>query len=719
MGGMVRAEGVRLLELTCLQEALGPLLGCPCCCSGQLQLHEDVRRSSGLYSALCFACQACHHRLPLHSSCRSGSQGWQVNVYTQQVKAQLGLGEDMLRDLFRIYQIPYRARNASEDCSSGDTDALLDCFLDRGDAFRSFVCSLCDQTFECVRMLKQHMGLHTVHSIECLDSVNMMGSLDRSSNQQEDALHVPIESIVTEAALNFPSPDVEKTLQLSPKEEVFTSSACNQRFEGLDLLEQNLNGDSLHSTFEYTESFEEATSNFSESLSQPVKSELAQNSSRPDISGSKYLSCNSSPNSSSAVSASQKLTCSVLEQQSVSHIEQKIPCVDVNSLHLAKTNHSSEQEEKTALENNIDAIVINTALQFQTSTIENNGMLNKHTQNNTSDSSELQLSTINTLKNSDCNNSNSNAFSSLDNGHGLNSGMVETVNISIDSSVKVETRAVEFSSLTDKLGVSPTETDKGGLDNCSITDFTCKICGQTFKRVGALKQHMVQHDSGGRYVCSECSSTFGDDIQLKKHVGEVHAKSKYSCSVCGKIFKKAFNLVQHARTHTGEKPFLCATCGKSFSDASTFNKHQKTLHSGERMLKCPTCGKCFYHAGHLRVHMRQHTGERPYLCQLCGKSYAYPDSVKKHMKIHLDERNLSCTTCGRSFRWRESLKQHLKTHQQQSTSGAWMTEEIQRSNHEDNIITSTPTERSAVSHENISSVARDMSFLESVRDTYF
>ncbi|XP_023703512.1 zinc finger protein 771 isoform X2 [Cryptotermes secundus] len=207
--------------------------------------------------------------------------------------------------------------------------------------------------------------------------------------------------------------------------------------------------------------------------------------------------------------------------------------------------------------------------------------------------------------------------------------------------------------------------DVGSISKASlrIKTYTCLICHQEFRRLGALKQHSSEHSEHETFSCPECMESFQREDDFKMHM-KSHGKTNLQCTVCGRYFKKTFNLTQHVRIHTGEKPFLCSICGKSFGDSSTLSKHQKSVHNSERPFSCETCGKTFYHTGHLRVHLRQHTGEKPYSCHICGKAFAYPDSIKKHLLTHTDNRQFQCSVCGRRFRWRESLKQHTKTHEQ-------------------------------------------------------
>jgi uncharacterized C2H2 Zn-finger protein len=81
--------------------------------------------------------------------------------------------------------------------------------------------------------------------------------------------------------------------------------------------------------------------------------------------------------------------------------------------------------------------------------------------------------------------------------------------------------------------------------------YTCLICHQEFRRLGALKQHSSEHDEHETFSCPECMESFQREDDFKMHM-KSHGKSNLQCTVCGKYFKKTFNLTQHVRIHTGK-----------------------------------------------------------------------------------------------------------------------------------------------------------------------
>ena len=63
------------------------------------------------------------------------------------------------------------------------------------------------------------------------------------------------------------------------------------------------------------------------------------------------------------------------------------------------------------------------------------------------------------------------------------------------------------------------------LSTLKVTVFKCHICGQSFKREGNFKNHLLRHDDGNNgpssetdFSCKICSQPFGGKLSLQRHV---------------------------------------------------------------------------------------------------------------------------------------------------------------------------------------------------------
>ena len=92
------------------------------------------------------------------------------------------------------------------------------------------------------------------------------------------------------------------------------------------------------------------------------------------------------------------------------------------------------------------------------------------------------------------------------------------------------------------------------LDNLRV----CRLCGQSFSHILALKRHLVSHTGVKRITCR----------------------------VCGKMFSRNDNLKTHMRTHTGEKPYKCDICDRDFAQKIHLQDHLARIHPRNWTVTC-------------------------------------------------------------------------------------------------------------------------------------
>ncbi|XP_020019775.1 zinc finger protein 217 isoform X2 [Castor canadensis] len=122
--------------------------------------------------------------------------------------------------------------------------------------------------------------------------------------------------------------------------------------------------------------------------------------------------------------------------------------------------------------------------------------------------------------------------------------------------------------------------DKNGKEN---EEFSCEVCGQTFRVAFDVEIHMKKHKDSFTYGCNMCGRRFKEPWFLKNHMrthnGKSGAKSKLQqglespvtinevvqahvagsisspykiCMVCGFLFPNKENLIEHSKVHTKE-----------------------------------------------------------------------------------------------------------------------------------------------------------------------
>uniref|UniRef100_A0A8C4ISE8 C2H2-type domain-containing protein n=1 Tax=Dicentrarchus labrax TaxID=13489 RepID=A0A8C4ISE8_DICLA len=208
---------------------------------------------------------------------------------------------------------------------------------------------------------------------------------------------------------------------------------------------------------------------------------------------------------------------------------------------------------------------------------------------------------------------------------------------------------------------SPSGKAKSSGDQPPPPAFSCKVCGESFHKVGYLITHCTAHLKD----CGLCGKHLELTESLKVHL-RVHRHSTFRCGVCGQSFTLRGNLRTHMRIHSGERPYACTVCGKSFGRRATLVRHVRS-HTGEKPFTCTYCGRGFVEKGNLTVHLRTHTVDKSYTCDICGKRLTRFDGYQKHLRIHTGEKPYCCDECGRRFSDNSNYKRHIRTHTGQKT----------------------------------------------------
>lgn len=190
----------------------------------------------------------------------------------------------------------------------------------------------------------------------------------------------------------------------------------------------------------------------------------------------------------------------------------------------------------------------------------------------------------------------------------------------------------------------------------------CRHCNRSYKQIGSLKKHMLQHDpERGQFSCSVCNKRFPLNALLIRHTvihSSLFEKSKIKsetgellenqCLVCKSFVTSKNLLISHYRRHK-DVMISCSVCAESFDQISDFIKHSK-IHQENSIYKCFDCKLQFTVLEKLIDHLLIHQTNRPFECQTCNKSFVKKNKLEIHMESHGNIKDVLCPICGQFFR---------------------------------------------------------------------
>ena len=205
-------------------------------------------------------------------------------------------------------------------------------------------------------------------------------------------------------------------------------------------------------------------------------------------------------------------------------------------------------------------------------------------------------------------------------------------------------------------------------DECEILEaeeFTCKICGKTFKDYNQIKAHkLLCTKLKKKYACSICSKGFTQKSMLEDHFDYLHTNKpkKYRCKPCDKTFEQKKVYLEHNRRlhNSSDYKYVCDTCGRGFFMKGEFTCHVLS-HTNVKPFAYGVCNvACFATLGRLNAHLSKCGKPLQFPCALCGKYF----SSKQSVEVHVAETH---STGGKNKTWECPLCEDV----QYSSQGGW------------------------------------------------
>lgn len=171
------------------------------------------------------------------------------------------------------------------------------------------------------------------------------------------------------------------------------------------------------------------------------------------------------------------------------------------------------------------------------------------------------------------------------------------------------------------------------------SQYTCAICKKLFASNKSLEIHKVSHNGNAPYACKLCSFFYKHSLTGHTCCQVPAPKEKqFTCDLCGKSYRFRSEVVRHRKHHDSIKDWPCRVCGKIYALQSTLKTHLK-IHAAQKPFLCALCTAGFMKKALLEKHIgRIHLQlSSTVLCHRCPKLFYDYSDLKYHMMTHNKE----------------------------------------------------------------------------------
>ncbi|KAL8559761.1 hypothetical protein ACOMHN_002294 [Nucella lapillus] len=204
---------------------------------------------------------------------------------------------------------------------------------------------------------------------------------------------------------------------------------------------------------------------------------------------------------------------------------------------------------------------------------------------------------------------------------------------------------------------------------------TCDECNATFHELGNFQAHMKLHLDAAlaKFTCKKCGQQLGSQEQLEAHLSLHYLclATEYGCTSCVKLFSKPDELQKHLMDIHAHHLYRCALCKEIFDSKVNIQVHFAIKHSNEcKLFKCTQCPNIFRSEMEWQVHVRVNHLHlaKPYRCLFCAESFTSEMELQCHLTTH--SKPFRCPMCEQAFHIEYLLDQHMQTEHADSDTKA-------------------------------------------------
>ncbi|XP_033231823.1 zinc finger protein 70-like [Belonocnema kinseyi] len=199
------------------------------------------------------------------------------------------------------------------------------------------------------------------------------------------------------------------------------------------------------------------------------------------------------------------------------------------------------------------------------------------------------------------------------------------------------------------------------------------ICYSNPKVQSPRKLEIQKSKLGIKYTCNICARSYARNSSLTAHKKfECGVMPQFSCKFCGQLFKRKSHMNEHIdQVHhkiSSTKPVLmhkCDKCSRSYIWPTHLARHRRLVHAAVKpQFICDFCGYKTNTKCNLVTHMNSRhsqTTESKHICNICARNYRSASGLYQHKRIEhaVLKPQFNCAICEFKTKRKDYLSNHI------------------------------------------------------------
>ena len=204
-----------------------------------------------------------------------------------------------------------------------------------------------------------------------------------------------------------------------------------------------------------------------------------------------------------------------------------------------------------------------------------------------------------------------------------------------------------------------------------VQHYKCDKCEALFQIKSNFDEHMLHHDSIGKFTCSVCGSRFMQESTLRFHISYLHQSNSevqidFSRLVNSASQSLSDSCVEQAGASSSAQSASQTTTATTTTQVLSGAIKQQDGDSNSDIWKCDKCDSIFSVKTALRKHQRRNCGNWEVACGVCDKRFfdhaAYVNHISMDHQKPSTEIVYECIPCKKYFTKASLVKHNMLYH---------------------------------------------------------